>query len=111
MKLKEMHIKDSMDTLLATGLFRTNADNLIIIDGYCIPQHLIFLNSNYYFCIDHNLPHHLAWTSGTRYRGTKISIIDFGERGKGPQISLEDFISRLSSNDAVKFLFYLDLFV
>ncbi len=110
MKLREISIKDSMDTLLATGLFRTNADNLIISDGYCIPQHLIFLNSNYYFYIDHDLPHHLAWTSGRRYRGTKISIMDFS-KNKRPRISLEDFISRLSSNDAVKFLFYLDLFV
>jgi hypothetical protein len=111
MKLKEMEIKDSIETLLATGLFRSYLKNHLADDGYCLPQHLIFLNSNYYFYMDHNLPYYLAWTSNEGNRGTKISIMDFGEKGKSPPISLEDFISRLSSNDAVKFLFYLDLFV
>ena len=105
MKLKEMDIKDSIETLLATGLFKPLMENHLCDDGYCVPQHLIFLNSKIYFYIDHLRPDYYD------YRKTKISIMDFGERGKRPKISLENFISRLSNNDAVKFLFYLDLFV
>ena len=45
MKLKEMDIKDSIETLLATGLFKPLMDNHLCDDGYCVPQHLIFLNS------------------------------------------------------------------
>jgi hypothetical protein len=105
MKLKEMEIKDSIETLLATGLFKPFMENHLCDDGYCVPQHLIFLNSKIYFYIDRLLPDYYD------YRKTKISIMDFGERGKRPQISLENFISRLSSHDAAKFLFYLDLFI
>jgi hypothetical protein len=105
MKLKEMDIKESIETLLATGLFKPLMENHLCDDGYCVPQHLIFLNSNIYFYIDHLRPDYYD------YRKTKISIMDFGEKDKRPQISLEDFISRLSSHDASKFLFYLDLFV
>jgi hypothetical protein len=100
MKLKEMEIKDSIETLLATGLFKPLMKNHLCDDGYCVPQHLIFLNSNIYFYIDHLAPDYYD------YRKTKISIMDL----EG-QISLEDFISRLSSHDASKFLFYLDLFI
>ena len=105
MKLKEMDIKDSIETLLATGLFKPFMVNHLCDDGYCVPRHLIFLNSKIYFHIDHLRPDYYG------YRKTNISIMDFGEKGKKPQISLEDFISRLSSHDATKFLFYLDLFI
>ena len=105
MKLKEMNLKDSMGILLETGLFKSVLNNHLCDDGYCIPQHLIFLNSSYYFYMDHLFPYY-----SSKDRMTRISIMDFGKKER-PQISLDEFISRLSGKDAEKFLFYIDLFI
>jgi hypothetical protein len=105
MKLKEMEIRDSIETLLSTGLFKPYLGNHLCNDGRCQPQHLIFLNSKIYFYIDYG-----KYSYREKNSLSKITIMDFYERDR-PEISLENFISRLSSRDATKFLFYLDLFI
>ena len=114
MKLSDMGIEQSVKTLLDTGLFQRFQDFKLtektLQDGpedsrvfipYSSPQHLVFIDSRFYFYIDYLI----------RYEDrTKYIILDFSKK-KRPVIALENFIEQLSEAHSSSFLFHLDLFV
>lgn len=115
MKLRDMSIEQSVKTLLDTGLFERFQDfewkSKSLKDGaeiskvfipYSSPQHLVFIDSRFYFYIDYLNKY---YEDKTRY-----IILDFSKK-KRPVIALENFIEQLSEAHSSSFLFHLDLFL
>lgn len=114
-KLRDMSIEQSVKTLLDTGLFERFQDfewkSKSLKDGaeiskvfipYSSPQHLVFIDSRFYFYIDYLNKY---YEDKTRY-----IILDFSKK-KRPVIALENFIEQLSEAHSSSFLFHLDLFL
>jgi hypothetical protein len=114
-KLRDMSIEQSVKTLLDTGLFQRFQDFEMMAkplkDGteilgvfipYSSPQHLVFIDSRFYFYIDYLNKYYED--------KAKYTILDFSKK-KRPVIALENFIEQLSKVHSSRFLFYVELFL
>jgi hypothetical protein len=101
MKLIDMELKDSIPTILNTGVFWRYHSSNIVPDF--APQHFDCLDSRFKIYMDYRLPYPYSG------RGTKYTIVDFSKKER-PYLSFAEFLDQARPEVVKRLLFFVDIF-